>query len=106
MTVEERREDSTTIEEAINSPQKEKWIQAMNRELQSLKENDTWEISNMPKGATLLGTKWVYKQKINEQGKSKFKARLVIQGCKQTEGVNYKETFAPVVRYSSIRFIY
>lgn len=105
LALEKMGKDPTSIEEAINSPQKEKWIQAMNRELQSLDENNTWEVSDLPKGATLLGTKWIYTQKLNDQGKPKFKARLVIQGCRQIKGVNYEETFAQVARYNSIRYL-
>ncbi|CAL1678819.1 unnamed protein product [Lasius platythorax] len=106
LAVEGMGENPTSMEEVMKSPQKEEWIQAMKREIHSLQENDTWEISDMPKGATILGTKWVYKQKIDDERKPK--ARLVIQGCKQTEGVNYEETFALVAlisRYSSIRYL-
>lgn len=105
LAVEGEKGDPISIEEAMSGPQKEDWIRAMNRELQSLEDNDTWKISDIPKGATCLGTKWVYTQKLNDQGKPKFKARLVIQGCRQIEGVNYEETFAPVARYSSIRYL-
>ena len=50
-----------TIEEATSSPEKSKWMEAMESEMQSLKENDVWELVELPKGRKTVGSKWVYK---------------------------------------------
>jgi len=77
----------------------------MDRELESLIKNDTWEVTKKPDNAKVLRTKWIFKQKRAESGETKYKTRLVIQGCAQTKGVDYEETFAPVAKYSSIRYL-
>jgi len=59
-----------------------------------------------PKARTIIGTKWVFRNKLDEQGTvTRNKARLVVQGCNQEEGIDYKETFAPVGRIKAIRIL-
>ncbi|KMQ87656.1 gag-pol polyprotein [Lasius niger] len=106
LTIEEKNEDPITMDEALKSRKREHWIQAINREFKSLDENDTWEIADKPDEATLLNTKWIFKKKKTEDGETKYKARLVIQGCAQTKGIDYEETFSPVAKYSSIRYLF
>ncbi|XP_074297640.1 uncharacterized protein LOC141628387 [Silene latifolia] len=84
--------------------QEEKWVQAMNSELQVLATNNTWVLTDLPKGKKAIGCKWIYKTKYNPDGSiEKHKARLVIQGFRQRYGLDYEETFAPVAKMSTVR---
>lgn len=84
----------------------EKWKAAMKEEMNSLLENKTWELKNLPAGKKAIKTRWIYKTKRDHNGNVvKLKARLVAKGFTQRYGVDYEETFAPVVRYGSIRYL-
>ncbi|RDX79473.1 putative mitochondrial protein, partial [Mucuna pruriens] len=86
--------DPTTFEEAIKES---KWRNAMDEEISAIERNNTWELTDLPKGHKTIGVKWVYKTKLKENGDvDKYKARLVAKGYKQEFGVDYKEVFAPV----------
>ncbi|GJT39358.1 retrovirus-related pol polyprotein from transposon TNT 1-94 [Tanacetum coccineum] len=75
----------------------ESWIIAMQEELNQFIANDVWELVPQPKSMTIIGTKWVYKNKLDENGVvSRNKARLVSQGYNQQEGIDYDENYAPV----------
>ena len=100
----ETTSEPKTIEEATSSPEKSKWMEAMESEMQSLKENDVWELVELPKGRKTVGSKWVYKVKTGADGSvERYKARLVAQGYTQKFGTDYDETFCPVVRMESLR---
>lgn len=76
----------------------------MNNEYKSLLENKTWILVPRPQNKKVLSNRWVFKTKVNQKGEVvKFKARLVVRGHTQREGVDYEETFAPVTRYETIR---
>lgn len=78
----------------------------MQIEYDSLIKNKTWELINLPQGQLAIGCKWVYAVKRNKDGGiQKLKARLVAKGYSQLYGVNYYETFSPVVRYADIRMV-
>nr|GEY98418.1 retrovirus-related Pol polyprotein from transposon TNT 1-94 [Tanacetum cinerariifolium] len=73
------------------------WIVAMQEELNQFIANDVWELVPQPKNMTIIGTKWVFKNKLDENGiVSQNKARLVAHGYNQQEGIDYNETYAPV----------
>ncbi|GJX95538.1 retrovirus-related pol polyprotein from transposon TNT 1-94 [Tanacetum coccineum] len=75
-------------------------------ELNQFIANDVWEFVPQPKNMTIIGTKWVYRNKLDENGVvSRNKAMLVAQGYNQQEGVNYDETYAPLTRLKSIRIL-
>ncbi|GJT20737.1 retrovirus-related pol polyprotein from transposon TNT 1-94 [Tanacetum coccineum] len=82
------------------------WIVAMQEELNQFIANDVWELVRQPKNMTIIGTKWVFRNKLDENGVvSRNKARLVAQGYNQQEGIDYDETYAPVARLESIRIL-
>ncbi|GJW11835.1 zinc finger, CCHC-type containing protein [Tanacetum coccineum] len=72
----------------------------------SIMENNTWVLSDLPPGCKPLGSKWIFKRKMKVDGIiDKFKARLVIQGFRQKEGIDYFNTYAPVARITTIRLL-
>jgi len=93
----------TFVKEAISSPM---WFQVMNDEYHSLLSNKTWTLTTLPLGASLVGYKWIFKTKLHAYGTfQRCKARLVANGLNQTEGVDYTETFSPVVKHNTIRIV-
>ena len=86
--------------------QEEKWINAMNEEIKMIEKNNTWELVEKPQDKEVIGLKWVYKTKFNEDGSiQKHKARLVVKGYSQQPGIDFNETYAPVVRMETIRSV-
>lgn len=78
----------------------------MDMEIGAILKNETWELVDAPKQAKIIGVKWVYKTKLNENGEvDKCKARLVAKGYAQEKGVDYNEVFAPVARWDTIRTV-
>lgn len=93
--------------EAMRSPQALLWTKAIQAELQSLKDNATWKIVELPKDRKPLTSRWVFKQKVGADGQVyKHKARLVARGFQQVEGLDYEETFAAVVKADSFRVLF
>lgn len=83
-----------------------KWREAMDSEIEAIKKNDTWELTELPTGGKKIGIKWVYKTKLNEHREvDKYKARLAAKGYTQQHGVDYGEVFAPVARLDTIRLV-
>ena len=75
----------------------------MNEELNQIEKNQTWELVPRPKNKNVIGTKWVFRNKVNEDGQVfRNKARLVCKGFAQVEGVYFEETFAPVARLEEL----
>nr|ABB47474.1 retrotransposon protein, putative, unclassified [Oryza sativa Japonica Group] len=84
----------------------ESWINAMHEELENFKRNKVWTLVESPSGHNIIGTKWVFKNKQNEDGLIvRNKARLVAQGFTQVEGLDFGETFDPVARIEAIRLL-
>ncbi|GJY17610.1 retrovirus-related pol polyprotein from transposon TNT 1-94 [Tanacetum coccineum] len=81
----------------------ESWVIAMQEELNQYISNNVWELVPNPMDMTIIGTKWVYRNKLDENGIiTRNKARLVAQGYNQQEGIDYDETYASVARLESI----
>ena len=97
-------QEPTSFNEARSSPEKDQWSRAMDREMESLRTNEVWELTTLPPGKRAVGSKWVYKVKTGRDGAvERYKARLVAQGFNQRQGADYDETFCPVVRMESFR---
>lgn len=80
------------------------WNKAMATEVDALEINKTWDLCDLPPNKTALGSQWVYKTKFNSDGSvERYKARLVSLGNNQVEGEDYTETFAPLVKMTTVR---
>ena len=78
----------------------------MVEEYQSIMKNDVWEIVPRHEGNLVVTSRWIYKIKHRADGSiEKYKARFVVKGFSQKEGVDYDETFGPMARHTSIRSI-
>nr|GEV96329.1 putative retrotransposon Ty1-copia subclass protein [Tanacetum cinerariifolium] len=91
---------------ALLDPESKKWLDAMNVEMQSMKDNDVWVLVELPPNARTVGSKWLFKQKTDMDGAVYiFKDRLVAKGFTQTYMVDYEETFSPVADIRAIRIL-
>ncbi|GKB96843.1 retrovirus-related pol polyprotein from transposon TNT 1-94 [Tanacetum coccineum] len=88
----------------IEALEEEGWIIAMQEELNQFERNKVWTLVPKPYGKTIIGTKWIWKNKMDENEiVIKNNARLVAQGYNQWEGIDYEETFTPMARLEAIR---
>ena len=82
------------------------WIQAMQDELNQFERNKVWHLETKPEHQKVIGLKWVFRNKLDEHGTIvRNKARLVVKGYNQQEGIDFEETFAPVARLEAIRIL-
>ncbi|GKF08356.1 putative RNA-directed DNA polymerase, partial [Tanacetum coccineum] len=92
--------------EAMEDEHKKEWFDAMQDEMKSLYENNTFELTKLPKVKRALKNKWVYKLKTEEYTpRPRYKARLVVKGFSQKKGIDFDEIFSPVVKMGSIRVV-
>ncbi|GKD07095.1 retrotransposon protein, putative, ty1-copia subclass, partial [Tanacetum coccineum] len=93
-------------EPANYDPESDKWLDAMNVEMQSMKDNEVWDLVDLPPNGKTIGSKWLFKKKTNMDGVvHTYKARLVVKGYTQTPRIDYKETFSPVADIIAIRIL-
>jgi hypothetical protein len=92
-----------SLDDALKS---EKWRKAMGEEYEALMKNKTWHLVPPSKGKNLIDCKWVYRIKKKSDGTvDRYKARLVAKGFKQRYGIDYEDTFSPVVKAATIRLV-
>ena len=95
--------EPSNVRQAMQIPQ---WRQAISEEFDALIRNGTWSLVPPPRGHNIVDCKWLFRIKRNPNGSiSRYKARLVAKGFTQCPGVDFKETFAPVVRPQTIKLI-
>ena len=98
-----RVEPKTVTEEALED---NNWINAMHEELNQFARNEIWTFVPRSKKMNVIGTKWVFKNKLDEQGVIvRNKARLVAKGYNQEEGIDFGETYAPMARLEAVRIL-
>lgn len=103
VSVADTSDEPATLKEAMT---RSEWVDAMDKEMMSLRENNVWDLIELPKDRKIVGSKWVFKTKRSANGMiERYKARLVAQGYTQQYGQDYDETFSPVVRFESLRTV-
>ncbi|KAK8640965.1 hypothetical protein V6N13_008716 [Hibiscus sabdariffa] len=99
-------DEPKTYQEAVSSPDSEKWLEAMSSEMDSMSDNQVWTLVEPPEGIKPIGCKWVFKKKTDMDGNVQaYKGRLVAKGYRQIHGIDYDETFSPVAMFKSIRIL-
>lgn len=89
--------------DAVPSPDSPRWKEAMDNEIQSLEESNTWSLEELPADRKAIGGRWVFTHKVARDGQvSRFKARFVAQGFRQVKGIDFSETFSPTVRMATV----
>ena len=79
----------------------------MDKEMIALDKNKIWDLVKLPAGKKLVGNKWVFNKRFNVEGKvENYKACLLAKGYSEVEGIDFGEFFSPIVKITSIRFIF
>ncbi|GJY89246.1 retrotransposon protein, putative, ty1-copia subclass, partial [Tanacetum coccineum] len=91
---------------ALSDPESKKWLEAINAEMQSMKDNQVWNLVDLPPNYKTVGSKWLFKKKTDMDGNiHTYKAHLVAKGFTQTYRVDYEDTFSPVADRKAIRIL-
>jgi len=95
--------EPTSYNQAKDKP---RWVEAMDKEVAALEANDTWELTNLLKGKKEISSKWIFKIKFRPDGTiERYKARFVVRGFHQVKDKDYKHTFSPVAKLSTVRIL-
>jgi hypothetical protein len=99
-------DDPATYDEAMMSPDSNKWHEAMKSKMESIYENQIWTLVELPNDRKAVDNKWIFKKKTDDDcNVTVYKARLVAKGFRQIQRVDYDETFSPVMMLKSIRIM-
>ncbi|KAE8678429.1 Senescence-specific cysteine protease SAG12 [Hibiscus syriacus] len=94
--------EPSTYQEAINSSDASLWMMTIQEEIEALHKNNTRDLVPLPQGRKQIGNKWVFKIKRNGDNQvERYRARLVVKGYAQKEGIDFNEIFSPVVRLTT-----
>lgn len=105
LTIDDQSEPES-YSDAIAGPNALLWNKAMSEEYKSLIDNKTWSLTTLPPGRSAIGCKWTFKIKRGSDGSiDRYKARFVAKGFSQRPGLDYGETYAPVIKHESLRII-
>ena len=94
------------MRQVLQSPDKDKWLEAVQVEVDALYKNHTWTIVQKPPNSNVVSCKWLFTKKYDAHGNIRFKARLVARGFTQIPGVDYHETFSPTLKLTSLHLIF
>ncbi|GKE95820.1 retrotransposon protein, putative, ty1-copia subclass, partial [Tanacetum coccineum] len=98
--------ETANYKAALLDPESDKWLNAMNVEMQSMRDNKVWELVDLPPNGKIIGHKWLFKTNTDMDGAvHTYKARLVAKGFTQTPGIDYEETFSPIANIRAIRIL-
>nr|GEV73389.1 hypothetical protein [Tanacetum cinerariifolium] len=98
--------DPANYKAALLDPESNKWLNAMNVEMQSIKDNEVWNLDDLPPNGKTVGSKWLFKKKTDMDGAvHTYKARLVVKSYTQNLWIDYEETFSPVAETRAIRIL-
>lgn len=100
MTLLAHSTSDVNLDEALSDPH---WCAAMQTKMDAHSRNNTWELTTLPPGSKALSARWVLREKTDQYGSKKFKARVVARGNEQQERLDYEETFRQVVNRSADR---
>ena len=96
-------DEPTNYEEAMMSPNSEKWLETMKSEMGSMYENKVWTLIDLPDDRQAIENKWIFKRKTNADGSvTIYKTRIVAKGFRQVQGVDYDEIFSLVSMLKSL----
>ena len=99
-------EESKTMQQVLFGPQAKEWFETIKEDINSMESNRVWDLVDLLLGRKTIENKWVLNIKHKADGTiDRYKAQLVAKGYTQQEGIDYEETFSPVVRFASIRLI-
>jgi len=104
-SIRDKTTNPETLEEALSRGDGKLWQAAMEEEMKSLEEAVTWELVPRPSHQKAIKSKWIFVVKYHPDGTTRHKARFVARGFSQKEGIDYHETFSPVMKYQSLRIL-
>lgn len=98
-------DEPRSVKEAVNFEERKLWKKARVEEMEALEKNQAWNFDKFPYGRKHVGSKQVFKIKLNATGKvEKYKSQLVAKRCSKVEGIDFGELFSPIAKLTSIRF--
>jgi hypothetical protein len=99
-------DDPRTVREEVDSEDGKIWKNAMDEEMEALNKNKAWDLVELPTRRNPISNKYVFKNKLNAEGKvEKYKAWLIAKGYSHIEGIYFGENFSHVSKLTSIRFV-